>query len=257
MGEGNTIVELKGLSKRFDQDHDVISDIHLEVQEGEFISFVGPSGCGKSTLLRLMAGLTSVTEGSVLINGEAPTEPRDDLYLVFQEANLLPWARVRENVELPLKLQGKPKSERQTVADSMVELVGLKDAVERFPRQLSGGMKMRVSIARALSVSPRFLLLDEPFGALDAITRNQLNEDLLRIREKDPFTAFFVTHSVAEAVFLSTRIVVLENNPGRIADIIEVPHAFPRTADFRESSEYFDLLAQTSKVLREQKTEDE
>ena len=152
-----------------------------------------------------------------------------------------------------MKLQGKPKIERQSVADAMVELVGLQEAADRFPRQLSGGMKMRVSIARALSVSPRILLLDEPFGALDAITRNQLNEDLLQIRERDPFTAFSVTHSVAEAVFLSTRIVVLENNPGRIADIIDVPHDYPRTAEFRESPEYFDLLARTSKALRKQK----
>ncbi|MDG2168097.1 MAG: ABC transporter ATP-binding protein [Opitutales bacterium] len=257
MVEENAIVQLKKLSKRFDQDQDVLSDIDLEVKEGEFISFVGPSGCGKSTLLRMLAGLTSVSEGALLIDGATPTEPRDDLYLVFQEANLLPWARVRENVELPMKLQGKPKITRQAVADAMVELVGLQDAADRFPRQLSGGMKMRVSIARALSVSPRILLLDEPFGALDAITRNQLNEDLLKIREKDPFTAFFVTHSVAEAVFLSTRIVVLESNPGRIADIIDVPHSYPRTVEFRESPEYFDLLARTSKSLRQQKGESE
>ncbi len=257
MVEENAIVQLKKLSKRFDQDQDVLSDIDLEVKEGEFISFVGPSGCGKSTLLRMLAGLTSVSEGALLIDGATPTEPRDDLYLVFQEANLLPWARVRENVELPMKLQGKPKITRQAVADAIVELVGLQDAADRFPRQLSGGMKMRVSIARALSVSPRILLLDEPFGALDAITRNQLNEDLLKIREKDPFTAFFVTHSVAEAVFLSTRIVVLESNPGRIADIIDVPHSYPRTVEFRESPEYFDLLARTSKSLRQQKGESE
>ena len=252
MAETNPIVQLRQLSKRFDQSPDVLRGVDLDVNEGEFISFVGPSGCGKSTLLRLLAGLTSVSDGALLIDGESPTEPRDDLYLVFQEANLLPWSRVRENVELPMKLQGKPKNERQSVADSMLELVGLKNASDRFPRQLSGGMKMRVSIARALSVSPRILLLDEPFGALDAITRNQLNEDLLRIREQDSFTAFFVTHSVAEAVFLSTRIVVLESNPGRIADIIDVPHSYPRTAEFRESREYFDLLARTSKALRQQ-----
>ena len=257
MVEGKPIVQLQDLGKRFDQDQDVLSGIDLEVREGEFISFVGPSGCGKSTLLRLLAGLTPVSKGSLLIDGDTPTEPRDDLYLVFQEANLLPWARVRDNVELPLKLQGKAKSERQAVADSMVELVGLQDAADRYPRQLSGGMKMRVSIARALSVSPRILLLDEPFGALDAITRNQLNEDLLRIREKDPFTGFFVTHSVAEAVFLSNRIVVLDSNPGRIADIIDVPHPYPRTAEFRETSQYFDLLTRTSKALRQQKGGDE
>ena len=252
MVEPNPFVQFNNLGKRFDQDRDVLTGIDLDVQEGEFISFVGPSGCGKSTLLRLIAGLIPESEGSLLIDGERLNEPRDDLYIVFQDANLLPWARVRENVELPMKLQGKTKAERQPVAEAMVELVGLKDASDRFPRQLSGGMKMRVSIARALSVSPRILLLDEPFGALDAITRNQLNEDLLQIRERDPFTAFFVTHSVAEAVFLSTRIVVLENNPGRIAEVIDVPHAYPRTAEFRDSSEYFDLMKQTSKALRKE-----
>lgn len=252
MAEMKSFIQFNHLSKRFEEDRDVLSEIDLEVQEGEFISFVGPSGCGKSTLLRLLAGLIPETEGSLLIDGERLSEPRDDLYIVFQDANLLPWARVLQNVELPMKLKGKPKSERQPVAEAMVELVGLKDASDRFPRQLSGGMKMRVSIARALSVSPRILLLDEPFGALDAITRNQLNEDLLQIREKDPFTAFFVTHSVAEAVFLSTRIVVLENNPGRIAEVIEVPHPYPRTADFRDSSEYFDLMKRTGKALRKE-----
>ena len=250
MAESGFIAQFQQVGKRFDAGRDVLKSLNLDVAEGEFISFVGPSGCGKSTLLRMLAGLTPVSEGTLLIQGEAPTGPRDDLYLVFQDANLLPWARVLENVELPLKLQGKPRTERRTVAQAMIELVGLRDASHQFPRQLSGGMRMRVSIARALSVSPKFLLLDEPFGALDAMTRNQLNEDLLSIRERDPFTAFFVTHSVAEAVFLSTRIVVLNNNPGRISEIIDVPCRYPRKAEFRESSEYFELLARTSKALR-------
>lgn len=244
------MVQLRNVGKRFGEGPDVLKGLNLEVNEGEFITFVGPSGCGKSTLLRMLAGLTSVSEGSLHIQGESPAEPRDDLYLVFQDANLLPWARVQENVELPMKLKGIPKSARSVVAQSMIELVGLQGASHQYPRQLSGGMKMRVSIARALSVSPKLLLLDEPFGALDAMTRNQLNEDLLAIRERDSFTAFFVTHSVAEAVFLSTRIVVLANYPGRIAEIIEVPHAFPRTSQFREHPEYFKLLTETGKALR-------
>ena len=209
MTDSSHFISLTKVSKRFANGPFVLKDISLEVQKGEFITFIGPSGCGKSTLLRMVSGLTPVTDGSLRMEGNVAHGPRKNLYLVFQEANLLPWAKVLENVELPLKLRGTPKSERRKVATSMVELVGLEDAARKYPRQLSGGMKMRVSIARALSVSPQFLLLDEPFGALDALTRNQLNEDLLNIRQKDPFTAFFVTHSVAEAVFLSTRIVVL------------------------------------------------
>jgi NitT/TauT family transport system ATP-binding protein len=250
MAEPTPIVQFQAVSKQFEEGRDVLVDLNLEVTEGEFITFVGPSGCGKSTLLRMLAGLTSISDGTLLIQGETPLEPRDDLYLVFQDANLLPWARVLENVELPLKLKGVNPSERRLIAQSMIELVGLQEATHQYPRQLSGGMRMRVSIARALSVSPKLLLLDEPFGALDAMTRNQLNEDLLTIHKRDPFTAFFVTHSVAEAVFLSTRIVVLSHNPGTIADIIEVPHLLPRGPEFRESKEFFDLMTETSKSLR-------
>jgi len=250
MTDNSTITRLNKVSKRFANGPYVLKDVSLDVDRGEFITFIGPSGCGKSTLLRMVAGLTPITEGSLLIEDQVANEPREDLYLVFQEANLLPWARVLENVELPLKLKGIGSSERRDVAESMVELVGLEDAARQYPRQLSGGMKMRVSIARALSVSPKFLLLDEPFGALDALTRNQLNEDLLKIRQRDPFTAFFVTHSVAEAVFLSTRIVVLTRNPGTISETVDVPCPYPRTADFRESSEYLEILSKTSKALR-------
>ena len=250
MAESTPLVQFKNLGKRFEGNRFVLKDLDLEVKPGEFISIIGPSGCGKSTLLRMLAGLTTVSEGELLVESQPIVEPRDDLYMVFQDANLLPWARVEQNVELPLRLKGIPKSERKKVAQSMIDLVGLKDVSHKYPRQLSGGMKMRVSIARALSVNPKFLLLDEPFGALDAITRNQLNEDLLNIHERDHFTAFFVTHSVAEAVFLSTRIIVLSHNPGTIADIIEVPQPLPRGPEFRESSAYFDLLTETSIALR-------
>ena len=250
MADGTPLVQFKNLGKSFEGNHFVLKDLDLEVEPGEFISIIGPSGCGKSTLRRMLAGLTTVSECELLVGNQPVVEPRDDLYMVFQDANLLPWARVEQNVELPLRLKGIPKSERAQVARSMIDLVGLGDASHQYPRQLSGGMKMRVSIARALSVNPKLLLLDEPFGALDAITRNQLNEDLLQIHKQDPFTAFFVTHSVAEAVFLSTRIVVLSNDPGTIAAIIEVPHSLPRGPEFRESSTYFDLLAETSRALR-------
>ncbi len=172
------------------------------------------------------------------------------MFFVFQDANLLPWRRVTENVELPLLLRGDPLPKRQERVARMLEIVGLAAAAEKFPWQLSGGMKMRVSIARALSVAPDILLLDEPFGALDEMTRDKLNEDLLAIRERDPFTGFFVTHSVAEAVFLSSRIVVLSANPGRIATVIDVPFAYPRAAELRETPEFLKLLGATAHALR-------
>lgn len=247
-------VRLAGLEKRFGSGPPVLEGIDLDVARGEFISFIGPSGCGKSTLLRLIAGLTAPTRGELVVDGLTPENAREEIFFVFQDANLLPWRRVAANVELPLLLRGDPTDRRADRVRAMLDLVGLSSAAQKFPWQLSGGMKMRVSIARALSVAPRILLLDEPFGALDEMTRDQLNEDLLAIRERDAFTAFFVTHSVAEAVFLSTRIVVLSANPGRIAQVIAVPFAFPRPAELRETPEFLRLLATTSHALREVRT---
>jgi NitT/TauT family transport system ATP-binding protein len=192
-----------------------------------------------------------MTEGKVVVDGMTPENARSEMAYIFQEANLLPWLRVQSNVELALKVQGKvDKHRRKEIADRMIDLVGLGKASRSFPRQLSGGMRMRVSIARALSLSPRILLLDEPFGALDEMTRDRLNEELLEIREKEKWTAFFVTHSVSEAVFLSSRIVVLSANPGRVSEIIEVPFGYPRTAELRETTEFLDLVRRTSKALR-------
>ena len=228
----------------------MLDDITLAAGPGEFVSFIGPSGCGKSTLLRLIAGLTPTSAGSIVVGGTNPEDARQGVFLVFQDANLLPWRRVAANVELPLMLRGDSRDSRRSRAKDMLALVGLAEAAGKFPWQLSGGMKMRVSIARALSVAPRILLLDEPFGALDEMTRDRLNEDLLAIRERDPFTAFFVTHSVAEAVFLSTRVVVLSANPGRVARMIDVPFAYPRAAELRETPEFLELLAETSRALR-------
>lgn len=247
-------IHLQGLSKRFNKGPLVLEALDLEVWKGDFISLIGPSGCGKSTILRLLAGLLVHTDGDIVIDGMSPENAREETFFVFQEPNLLPWLRVRHNVEVPLKLHGAPKTERREKVRRMIELVGLTNAAEKFPWQLSGGMKMRVSIARALSVSPRLLLLDEPFGALDEMTRDRLNEELLDIREKDPFTAFFVTHSVSEAVFLSSRIVVLSANPGRIADIIEVPFPFPRNAALREDPQFLQLLARATQALRAVRT---
>ena len=244
------IVRLDQVSKRFGTGPFILDGISLNVERGEFISFIGPSGCGKSTLLRLIAGLTDASAGELVVDGMTPANAREEMAFVFQDATLLPWRRVLQNVDLPLMLRNQTKERREKRAREMLALVGLAAAVEKFPWQLSGGMKMRVSIARALSVAPKILLLDEPFGALDEMTRDQLNEDLLTIREKDPFTGFFVTHSVTEAVFLSTRVVVLAANPGRAVEVISVPFAFPRTAELREKPEFLKLLAETSHVLR-------
>jgi len=240
------IVRLSGVGKRFGQGPAVLTDIGLAAAPGEFISLIGPSGCGKSTLLRLIAGLMRPSAGEIILGEGAGASS----FLVFQDPNLLPWRRVSANVELPLLLRGDPAGPRRERVRAMLELVGLGESAARFPRQLSGGMRMRVSIARALSVQPRLLLLDEPFGALDEMTRDRLNEDLLAIRARDPFTAFFVTHSVTEAVFLSTRIMVLAANPGRITREIPVPFAYPRTPELRESAAFLELLAETSRALR-------
>jgi NitT/TauT family transport system ATP-binding protein len=244
------IVRFENVSKRFGTGPLVLDGINLEAGRGEFISFIGPSGCGKSTLLRLIAGLTELSAGSLVVDGMTPVNARESMFFVFQDANLLPWRRVRANVALPLFLRGDITAKREERVQQMLSLVGLEAAADKYPWQLSGGMKMRVSIARALSLAPAILLLDEPFGALDEMTRDQLNEDLLKIRERDPFTGFFVTHSVTEAVFLSTRIVVLSANPGRIAEVITVPFAYPRTAELRETPEFLKLLAETSRALR-------
>ncbi len=244
------IVRIDNIGKRFGTGPLVLDGINLAVDRGEFISFIGPSGCGKSTLLRLIAGLTDASTGSLVVDGMTPVNAREEMFFVFQDANLLPWRRVAANVELPLLLRGDTAYHREARVREMLQIVGLEAAAGKYPWQLSGGMKMRVSIARALSVAPAILLLDEPFGALDEMTRDQLNEDLLRIRQRDAFTAFFVTHSVTEAVFLSTRIVVLSANPGRIAGVIPVPFAYPRTAELRETPEFLKLLAETSHALR-------
>ena len=240
------IVRLSGVGKRFGNGPAVLEGVDLAAEPGAFISLIGPSGCGKSTLLRLIAGLTPPSAGQIALAGGADASS----FLVFQEANLLPWRRVSANVELPLQLRGDGTGPRRERVRAMLGLVGLEEAADKYPWQLSGGMKMRVSIARALSVRPRLLLLDEPFGALDEMTRDRLDEDLLAIRTRDPFTAFFVTHSVAEAVFLSTRIIVLAANPGRIAREITVPFGYPRGPELRESAEFLGLLAETSRVLR-------
>jgi NitT/TauT family transport system ATP-binding protein len=244
-------VAIESVGKRFPEGPDVLANVTLTAQPGDLVALIGPSGCGKTTLLRLLAGLTLPSSGAITLDGIVPAEARDRLSFIFQEPTLLPWLTTRRNVELPLQLGRHPQKNQNGRAQELLKLVGLEQAADQFPRQLSGGMKMRVSLARALLRQPGLLLLDEPFAALDEMTRNRLNEDLLRLREETPFTAFFVTHSVSEAVFLSNRVFVLAANPGRIVGEITLPAPYPRTAAWRESVEYQRLVTRAMAMLRQ------
>ena len=244
-------ITLEGVTNRWSNGATVLDGITFKAERGEFISLIGPSGCGKSTLLRLLAGLSPVSSGSVKLDGMQPESAREIMSFIFQDATLLPWRTVRSNVELGLELEAKTtESQRRATSTALLQLVGLSDVADLHPRQLSGGMRMRVSIARALATQPKILLMDEPFGALDEMTRDFLNEEVLRLRENDRFTTFFVTHSVAEAVFLSNRILVLRAKPGQIAAEIPVPFPFPRTAELRSAPEFLRLVGEVSAALR-------
>lgn len=243
-------VEFRGVSKRFGDGPVVLDHVSFSAAPGDFITFIGPSGCGKSTLLRLLAGLSPITAGSILVEGRPAESAAAELAFVFQEPTLLPWLTVARNIEMPQRLRGIDAGTRAATRDRVLELVRLREKAGAYPRQLSGGQKMRVSLARALSLAPKLLLLDEPFGALDEMTREHLNEELLAIREQAAWTAFFVTHSVAEAVFLSKRILVMAANPGRIHTEIAVPFPFPRTEETRLSREFHALVADVSRILR-------
>lgn len=248
--ETNALVEFRSVSKRFGDGPVVLERISLAARAGEFISLIGPSGCGKSTLLRAIAGLTPVTEGSVSVAGKSPHEAATDLAFVFQEPTLLPWLTVAQNVAAPQRLRRVPRNERSAAVKRVLEWVRLPEKTDAYPRQLSGGQKMRVSIARALALKPRLLLLDEPFGALDEMSREHLNEELLALHREQGWTAFFVTHSVAEAVFLSDRVIVMAPDPGRIHEDIAVDLPQPRTNETRLSRPYQETVAHVSRVLR-------
>ena len=243
-------VELLEVSKRFGGGPLVLDRLSFTTAPGDFVSIIGPSGCGKSTLLRLIAGISPVTSGVLTVDGMTPEAAAAELAFVFQEPTLLPWLTVANNVELAQKLRGVAPAERGVTRRRVLDLVRLSDRGEAYPRQLSGGQKMRVSLARALALTPKILLLDEPFGALDEMTREHLNEELLSIRGQEAWTAFFVTHSVAEAVFLSNRILVLAANPGRLHTEVKIDLPYPRTAETRLSRAYHDLVADVSRVLR-------
>jgi NitT/TauT family transport system ATP-binding protein len=242
------LVGVRGVSKVFANGVKALADVSLDVQAGEFLSVLGPSGCGKSTLLRLIAGLAEPTTGTIDWSDD---RGREDLGFVFQEPTLMPWATALANVALPLKLRGIAKGEREARAAEALDNVGLKGFERVWPRELSGGMKMRVSLARALVVQPRLLLMDEPFAALDEITRHRLNDDLLELWQRSGVTIVFVTHSVFESVFLSQRIVVMTARPGRVSAELAVTTPHPRSQAFRTSAEYAAWCRQASSRLGE------
>jgi NitT/TauT family transport system ATP-binding protein len=239
------LVSLKRISKSFENGVTAIGDLSLDVDEGRFISLLGPSGCGKSTALRIIAGLIPQTAGSV-----AWPEARPEMGFVFQEPTLMPWASAAKNVALPLELKHVPASERDTRVREALGRVDLWPFAKALPRELSGGMKMRVSLARALITRPRLLLLDEPFAALDELTREQLNDDLLALWLTERFAAVFVTHSVYESVYLSSRIIVMSPRPGRVLAVFDNPGPMPRPSGYRLSAPYLELCAKVSLAIR-------
>src|SRR5271163_5358860 len=243
-------VTLSGVSKNYGSNPPVLQQIDLTIAKGEFVSLIGPSGCGKSTLLKLISGLTNATSGNILVDGMTPVNARETVSYIFQDATLLPWRTVTSNVGLGLELEHVSREVRKEKVESLLELVGLTHVARSYPRQLSGGMKMRVSIARALASKPRILLMDEPFAALDEMSRDRLNEELLRLREEQKWTVLFVTHSVAEAVYLSDHIIVLAPHPGRVAHEIAVDLPSPRDAELRASPAMDECIAAVSRALR-------
>jgi len=240
------LVRVRDVSRIFANGVEALGGASLDIGAGEFLSVLGPSGCGKSTLLRLIAGLAEPSAGTI----DWP-QGRPDIGFVFQEPTLMPWTTALGNVALPLKLRGQARSEREARAAEALAGVGLKGFEKSFPRELSGGMKMRVSIARALVTAPKLLLMDEPFAALDEITRRKLNTDLLELWERTRFTAVFVTHSVFESVFLSQRIAVMSARPGRVRSELAIPAPYPRTETFGTSAEYAALCRLASAQLSE------
>jgi NitT/TauT family transport system ATP-binding protein len=247
---GETIVSLRGVDKTFGNGTTALSGLDLDIRTGEFVSLLGPSGCGKSTALRILAGLMPPSRGDVIWPGaDAAADHRGEIGFVFQEPTLMPWANVEDNVYLPLRLRGVSKRKAQEAIDSCLALVGLDKFAKAYPRELSGGMKMRVSIARALSLRPKLLLMDEPFAALDEITRFKLNDDILRLQREFGCTVVFVTHSVYESAYLSSRIVVMAARPGRIIAEIGVEGPAQRDEEFRTTQLYGDLCRRTSAAL--------
>jgi NitT/TauT family transport system ATP-binding protein len=243
------LLEMAGVGHTFSDGTVALQDLGLRVRRAEFVGIVGPSGCGKSTLLRLVSGLEVPSIGLVRADFHR-------LGYVFQDPTLLPWRSVRRNVELGAELEHVPRAERRRRAADAIRLVGLQGFERTRPAALSGGMRMRASLARSLVLDPDLFLFDEPFGALDELTRERLNDELVRLYMTRGFTALFVTHSVAEAVFLSTRVVVMSNRPGRIVADVPVPFAFPRPASLRFESEFGRIAGEVSRILRHEMRSD-
>lgn len=242
--EGKTLLDFQDVEMTFPNGTVALSGVDLTVRKGEFVTVVGPSGCGKSTLLRIASGLENASHGTVNI-------ATSRIGYVFQDATLLPWRNVQANVELLAELRKEPRATRSQKAREAIDLVGLKGFEQHLPRQLSGGMKMRASLARSLTLDPEVFLFDEPFGALDEITRERLNDELLRLFAERRFAGLFITHSVSEAVYLSTKVVVMSGRPGAIVRTLDVPFPVPRDPDVRFTPEFAALVGEVSHALRE------
>ena len=251
----SSVIEAQGLSLTF-QTNDgpvhALSDVNLSVEKGEFVSFIGPSGCGKTTFLRCVAALEAPTGGTLTVNGVSPDEARRQRAYgyVFQAAGLYPWRTIGGNIRLPLEIMGFPKDEQAERVKNVLQLVDLDGFEKKYPWQLSGGMQQRASIARALAFDADILLMDEPFGALDEIVRDRLNEELLALWSRTGKTIGFVTHSIPEAVYLSTKIVVMSPRPGRITDVIDSPLPRARPLDIRDSPEFIEIAHRVREGLR-------
>ncbi|WP_182912692.1 ABC transporter ATP-binding protein [Paracoccus onubensis] len=249
--EASNLIEMRDVGKRFANGTVAIRDMSLTIRDGEFVSFLGPSGCGKSTALKMISGLLSVSGGQLAVNGHPPGQGRDnaDIGFVFQDATLMPWATVFDNVYLPLKLSGRSRAEARSRVEEALAMVGLANFAKAYPRELSGGMKMRVSIARAMVTRPKLLLMDEPFAALDEMTRAKLNDEVLSLWRSHGLTVIFVTHSVFESVYLSSRVVVMAARPGRVVHDIPLPGGYPRDASYRMTPEYTESCRMVSNAL--------
>ncbi|MCU1578411.1 MAG: transporter ATP-binding protein [Rhodoglobus sp.] len=240
----DTLLDFSDVQMTFPDGTVALSGIDLTVKRGEFVTVVGPSGCGKSTLLRIASGLETASHGTVDL-------ATDRIGYVFQDATLLPWRDVQANVELLAELHGTPRADRRAKAKEAIDLVGLTGFEKHLPRALSGGMRMRTSLARSLTLDPEIFLFDEPFGALDEITRERLNDELLKLFVAKQFAGLFITHSVSEAVYLSTRVIVMSGRPGRIVDTFDVPFDTPRDPEIRFTGEFARLVGKVSHALRE------
>ena len=248
-------IEISGVTQEFEKKDGkflALDTVNLNVEQNELICVVGPSGCGKTTLLNIIAGLCKPTTGTVKVRGELVTGPGKGKGVVFQQYALYPWLTVEKNVEFGMRMKGVPKAERAEIAKKYIDLVGLSKFAKAYPKELSGGMKQRVAIARAYATAPEVLLMDEPFGALDAQTRAQLQENLLKTWEQERKTCFFITHDVEEAVLLATKIIIMSAGPGHITEIVPVTLPYPRTQQTKLTSEFNELKNQIwNKVYRE------